>query len=257
MLINRLTPFSVRSVFPRTTRIYNNPPTLSTMSPPPKPYAVHAKFSIKDDRRDEFIKIIQEDQRLTLKDEPGAIRFVVGEDKDEKNTFYLHEEYISEDAFNDHGKMPHFKPWEEFMGSEPFNGEPEVDFYFGTHDAGEKEEIRSGHAVQAKLPIKEDRVGEFLDIMKEDKEKTLSDEKGSIQFILGKNKENANTFHLFEQYVDEEAFKEHNTMPHFKPWEEFMKTDPFDGEIVAGFYNTIPLALEKEGREKKKQKSSE
>ena len=86
---------------------------------------------------------------------------------------------------------------------------------------------------------------------------TLKDEPGAIRFVVGEDKDEKNTFYLHEDYFCEDAFNDHSKMPHFKPWEEFMKTDPFDGEIVAGFYNTIPLAPEKEGRDKKKQKSSE
>ena len=53
---------------------------------------------------------------------------------------------------------------------------------------------------------------------------------------------------MFEQYVNEEAFNEHNEMPHFQPWKAFTETDPFteDGAPVAGFYNTLKAADEKE-----------
>ena len=91
-----------------------------------KPYAVNAVFTLKADRRDEFIEIIKDDQRLSLKDEEGIVRFVVGEDKDKENTFYLHEEYVNEDAFKKHMEMPHFKPWDDFTKTSPWaeGGEP-------------------------------------------------------------------------------------------------------------------------------------
>jgi len=220
-----------------------------------KPYAVNAVFTIKADRRQEFISIIQDDQRLSLKDEEGIVRFVVGEDKDKKNTFYLHEEYVNEDAFKKHTEMPHFKPWDDFTKTDPWteDGAPVADFYFCTHEAGKKEPMRSGHALNAKFTIKADRRDEFLKIIKEDQEETLAKEKGSIQFVIGEDKETENTFYLFEQYVNEEAFNEHNEMPHFQPWKAFTGTDPFteDGAPVAGFYNTLETS-DDERTEKKK-----
>lgn len=253
-----------------TTALRTSARTFTRIMSNSKPYAVNAVFTIKEDRREEFIKIIQGDQKSSIADEPGIIRFVVGEDKDKKNTFYLHEEYVDEDAFKKHTEMPHYKPWEEFTKTEPFteDGKPEAGFYFCTHDAGKKEPIRSGHALNAKFTIKADRRDEFLKIIKHDQEKTLSDEKGSIQFVIGEDKEKENTFYLFEQYVNEEAFKEHNEMPHFQPWGAFTKTDPFaeGGEPVAGFYNTLQIEdkddKKEEGKEEdapaeKKQKTSD
>ena len=230
-----------------TTRAFTTTSRLMSSS---KPYAVNAVFTIKEDRRDEFISIIQDDQKLSLKDEEGIVRFVVGEDKDKKNTFYLHEEYVNEDAFKKHTEMPHFKPWDDFTKTDPWteDGAPVADFYFCTHEAGKKEAMRSGHALNAKFTIKADRRDEFLKIMKEDQEETLAKEKGSIQFVIGEDKDKKNTFYLFEQYVNEEAFNEHNEMPHFQPWKAFTETDPFteDGAPVAGFYNTLKAADEKE-----------
>ena len=219
-----------------------------------KPYAVNAVFTLKADRRDEFIEIIKDDQRLSLKDEEGIVRFVVGEDKDKENTFYLHEEYVNEDAFKKHMEMPHFKPWDDFTKTSPWaeGGEPVADFYYCTHEAGKKEPIRSGHALNAKFTIKADRRDEFLKIIKGDQEDTLAKEKGSIQFVIGEDKEKDNTFYLFEQYVNEEAFNEHNEMPHFQPWKAFTETSPFteDGAPVAGFYNTLKTTDEKEADKK-------
>lgn len=230
------------------------------------PFAVNAAFTVKEDRRDDFIRIISGDQKSSLADEPGCIRFVVGEDKDKKNTFYLHEEYVDEDAFKTHGEMPHFKPWDEFVKSDPWAEDGAIDpgFYFCTHEVGKKEPVRSGFALNAKLAIKADRRDEFLKLIKEDQEKTLSDERGSIQFVVGEDKDKENTFYLFEHYVNEEAYNEHNEMPHFKPIGDFMKSDPFaeGGEPVVGFYNVLVKETKKEEKDEeepadKKQKTAE
>uniref|UniRef100_A0A7S4JE53 ABM domain-containing protein n=1 Tax=Odontella aurita TaxID=265563 RepID=A0A7S4JE53_9STRA len=208
-----------------------------------QPYAVNAKFSILPERREEFLKIIKEDQKQTLATEPGALRFVVGEDPKENNTFYLHEEYTSEEAFEAHGTTPHYGPWDKFTKSGPWakGGEPVVGLFHGTHQLGDKEEVKSGYCVNAKVSIVPERREEFLNIIKEDQKLTLANEPGSIQFVVGEDKESTNTFYLFEQYENEEAFGAHGKAPHYAPWDAFVKTNPWSegGEPVVGLYNTL------------------
>jgi len=210
---------------------------------PSRAYALNAKFSILPERRDEFLQIIKEDQKQTLATEPGAIRFVVGEDAKESNTFYLHEEYSSVEAFEAHGKTPHFGPWDEFTKSNPWSegGEPKAGFYFGTHEPGKKEDVRAGYCVHAKFSIVPERREEFLAVIAEDQKQTLATESGAIQFVVGEDKESSNTFYLFEHYKSEEEFQKHAKTPHFVTWEEFVKSNPWSdgGEPVASFYKTL------------------
>merc|ERR1712012_131865 len=64
-----------------------------------KMYAVNLKFSVKPERRQDFISLIQDNQKKTLNLEPAALQYVVGEDVDSPNTFYLHEEFIGAEGF--------------------------------------------------------------------------------------------------------------------------------------------------------------
>eukprot|EP00567_Pseudictyota_dubia_P005186 CAMPEP_0197457168 /NCGR_PEP_ID=MMETSP1175-20131217/45295_1 /TAXON_ID=1003142 /ORGANISM="Triceratium dubium, Strain CCMP147" /LENGTH=212 /DNA_ID=CAMNT_0042991441 /DNA_START=116 /DNA_END=754 /DNA_ORIENTATION=+ len=209
----------------------------------PRPFAVNAKFSILPERREEFIKIIKEDQKQTLATESGARRFVVGEDAKESNTFYLHEEYISEEAFEAHSKTPHYPAWDNFAKSNPWakGGELVAGFYHCTHEIGSKEEARAGYCLNAKLSIKPEQREEFLKTIKEGQKLTLSDEPGSIQFVVGEDKDSSNTFYLFEHYESEEAFHAHTKAPHIALWEGLVESKPWSegGEPVAGFYKTL------------------
>jgi hypothetical protein len=44
------------------------------------PIALNVKVSVKPERREDFLKIIQYDAEQTLLTEPGALQFTVGED---------------------------------------------------------------------------------------------------------------------------------------------------------------------------------
>lgn len=125
-------------------------------------------------------------------------------------------------------------PWSE-------GGEPVADFYRCTHEPGKKESVQPGHCVQVKLSIKPDKIEEFMKVIKEDQKQTIATEPGSIQFVIGEDKESSNTFYLFEHYKSEDAFDEHGKTPHYGPWDAFVKTSPWSegGEPVVGFHNTL------------------
>merc|ERR1719512_60378 len=67
-----------------------------------KTYAVNLKFSIKPERREDFFTLIRDNQKKTLDLEPAALQYVVGEDVDTPNTFYIHEEFIGSEGFDAH-----------------------------------------------------------------------------------------------------------------------------------------------------------
>ena len=73
--------------------------TTTTTTTTTKPFAVNLKFSIKDDRRNDFLSLIQANQQKTLDLEDQSLQYVVGEDATETNTFYLHEQFTSLEGF--------------------------------------------------------------------------------------------------------------------------------------------------------------
>jgi quinol monooxygenase YgiN len=73
-----------------------------------KPFALNIKVEIKPDRREQFLELIKIVQEQALSTEPGILQFVVGEDVETPNTFHLHEQYTSEEAYLAHTKTPHF-----------------------------------------------------------------------------------------------------------------------------------------------------
>mmetsp|Transcript_25603 Transcript_25603/g.32272 ORF Transcript_25603/g.32272 Transcript_25603/m.32272 type:complete len:179 (+) Transcript_25603:151-687(+) len=107
---------------------------LPTSSPttPEKIFALNGKIVVKEERRDEFINVIANDQKQTLLLEPGALAFVVGRDFADPNTFYLHEQYKSYAAFEYHMSTEHFAKFAAFEDSDPYKNTT-VDFYSVTN----------------------------------------------------------------------------------------------------------------------------
>ena len=92
-------------------------------------YHLNVKLSVKPNRRDEFIKVIENNAKGTRTAEPLAVEYVWGESTTEPNIFYFSEKYKGRAGFEAHTKSPHFAAWETFVATEPFTAPPVVQFY--------------------------------------------------------------------------------------------------------------------------------
>jgi len=103
-----------------------------TRSSHPRAAAVsclNARLVVKPERRADFLKAIGDDAAATLRDEPLAISFLVGEDESTPNLFHLHEQYWMQAGIEAHRKTPHFAEWTKFLETEPLEEELWVRFY--------------------------------------------------------------------------------------------------------------------------------
>lgn len=207
-----------------------------------KPFALNVRLDVKPERRDDFLQIIQNDQSNTVAKEPDALQFVVGEDVDSPNTFYLHEQYKSEDAFKYHTETPHYAEWKKFCDSEPFSVAPVVDFYLCTHEA-EKIPIRTAFCLNVELNIQPKVRNKFLEVI-DNNQKGSNAEPLCLQYHYGESTTTPNTFFFHEEYTGEndgkEGFQAHQATPHFAMWETFASTgEPFTKPPIINLYKTL------------------
>ncbi|MFB6253735.1 MAG: putative quinol monooxygenase [Halobacteriaceae archaeon] len=73
--------------------------------------------------------------------------------------------------------------------------------------------------LHAKLPIKEEKMDEALELAKKLVEKS-NQEEGMIDYRATRDIEDNNIIRFFEQYEDAEAFQAHNETSHFQEFEE-------------------------------------
>ncbi len=201
------------------------------------PFALNAKLSVLPEKRQAWLQQIKDNQKCTRENEPGNLQFSVSEDVDTPNTFYLHEQFVDEAAFDAHCQSPHFALYDEFCKTEkPFapGGEAEVFIYSpleeGEHWADAKREIRkTAFCVTVNLYPKAEVREEFLQVIANNKQGTDETEPLALQYTFGESA--TNTFHFHEQYCGEqdgkEGFDAHASSPHFADWETFVGTDPF------------------------------
>lgn len=199
-----------------------------TSTAPTPIYALNGKLVIKPERRDDFLKIILNDREQTLKTEPGAIQFVVGECTETPNTFYLHEEYQSQSDFDHHCTTKHFDEFKKFLEEEPLVSEPVLEFYTILDSNTPTKQIPvppPSFCVNVKLQVKPESREEFFKIIRGNRDGCVNDEPLGQQFVVGESTTEPNTFYLHEQYSGKEDGKEgfdaHKLTTHYTTFSKF------------------------------------
>lgn len=206
------------------------------------PYCVNLQCKVDPKRRDEFLSLIQENQRLTLQNEPEALQYTVGEDVDNLNTFYFHEQFTSLQGFAAHRATPHNAVWQEFRKTNPFLQDPVIHFYHGTHDpvkAPLPSQYENIFCLNVQLCIDSAVRDEFLEVIANNARGSNEEEPQCLQYVWGEDATEANTFHFHEQYVGKAGFEAHAATDHFAEWEAFADRDPFTKPPVVSFYQTL------------------
>mmetsp|Transcript_17791 Transcript_17791/g.34465 ORF Transcript_17791/g.34465 Transcript_17791/m.34465 type:complete len:109 (-) Transcript_17791:175-501(-) len=94
-----------------------------------KVFCVNVTLYVKPDRRDEFLQVIANNKLGTDTKEPLALEYTWGVSTKDPNTFHFQEKYKGEEGFKAHQAAPHFAKWEEFVKTDPFTKEPEVQLF--------------------------------------------------------------------------------------------------------------------------------
>jgi quinol monooxygenase YgiN len=203
--------------------------------------ALNVKLAVKPDRRVEFLDTILMDAAETIKEEPGALQFVVGEDTSTNNIFYLHEQYKSMDDFEYHQATPHFSKWKAFCATGPFTEDPIVDVYQCQHDPV-KVPVRAAFSLNVELCIKPEVMEEFLKVINNNQSGSRA-EPLCLQYDYGESTTTPNSYYFHEEYTGDDegkkGFDAHAIAPHFVKWEEFAATDPFTKPPVVSFFKNI------------------
>mgnify|MGYP003465753783 CR=1 FL=1 len=85
-------------------------------------------------------------------------------------------------------------------------------------------------ALNVILRIKPEVREDFLNVVRQNQSGTRNDEPLALEYNFGEDASIPNTFHFHEKYKGEEGVLAHQAAPHFKVWEDFVKTDPLTSE---------------------------
>ena len=73
--------------------------------------AIWVKARVKPERRQQFLKAIEQDALGSERDEPGCLRFNVPRDDKDENVYYFFEVYKDQAALVAHRAAPHYAVW--------------------------------------------------------------------------------------------------------------------------------------------------
>jgi len=207
----------------------------------PPSFAINVAFKAKPERRDEFLKLMKNNLRQTMASEPNALQFVLGQDVDDADVFYLHEEYKTRaDHADPHSKTSYYDECLAFFDTEPFAMPHVADEFALAHD-GPTTKVRNTDAVclNVELCIEPEVRDEFLVVIRQNKAGS-DDEPLCLQYSWGESVDEPGTFHFHEQYAGEEGLAAHNAAEHFAVWEEFAsKGNPFARPPIVQKYNLL------------------
>lgn len=217
------------------------------------PFGINLRCKVNPERRDEFLKLVKINQERTLKDEPDALQYLVGQDTTDENCFYIHEQFTSAEAFDYHLTTKHNANWKTFKASEPSPFEEYAVFKYNVNgstgkissDAVMKQGTTFGVHVQ--LCPQPDVLDEFIRVINNNMKGSNSDiEPLCLQYAYGECLDEKNKFIFHEEYAGEDGGKEgfdfHTKTEHFAKWEEFVQKwddKAFVTPPVVSFFRTI------------------
>lgn len=203
-------------------------------------HIVMVHFNVKPDQVDAFLEASKEDGRGSVTHEYGCHRFDVIQDRETPTRIAFCEVYDDKAAFDNHTKQDHFIKWRD-ASSSMIEGEPKVsqcrnvfpnDYAkFGSQIPGVDESFFSGnlHVIHASLPVKPERVDDFIEAVKLDGLGSVHNEPGCLRFDVYQNLEEPSELWLYEVYANSDAFQYHAATPHIKKWRDTV-ADWYAGE---------------------------
>ena len=89
-------------------------------------FALIVSVKVKPERRDEFLRAIEEDSRGSREDEQDCLRFDVLQDQADPDHYYFYEVYRDETALEAHRAAPHYQGWAAAVQAGVLQGPAEI-----------------------------------------------------------------------------------------------------------------------------------
>jgi len=194
------------------------------------------RLKVFPERLDDFIKEMIEDARGSVLNEPGCRRFDIIQDLEDPTSLALCEVYNDGLAIEDHQTRPHFTKWRDttrdWMAEEGAVSRCCPVFPVGDANwdsaprygrgSGFNESFWTGglHVIHAPLPVKPERVDDFIEAVRLDALGSVRNEPGCLRFDVYQNLDRPSELYLYEVYVNQAAFEYHTKTPHIAKWRE-------------------------------------
>ena len=203
------------------------------------------QLNVEAERLDSFLEASKEVARASVHNESGCRRFDVMQDLEVPTRVAFVEVFDDDAAVTAHPKFEHYPKWRAATADgnlaqgqwERVNVKrchsvfPNDHANFDSASPSVDESFLSGslHIIHAALPVKTERVDDFIEASRLDALGSVHNEPGCLRFDVNQTSDDPSLLWLYEVYSNQEAFQYHTTTPHMKKWAETVK-DWYAGE---------------------------
>jgi len=199
--------------------------------------AANIKFCVKPELEDEFLQRLQEDASQT-RDEPGALQFVVGQDVSKANTFHVHLQFKTQEAFEFHRLTPHSVQFATFC-EQALAEDPVANFFHCQHEPQVVAPRPNAYCLHVESCIKPELRDEFVALMQQHQVLSRA-EPECLQFDYGVCVNEPNHFYIHEEYNGKQGYDAHEATDHFERFVTFNnQKQPYAKPQVVNFFKTI------------------
>ena len=225
--------------------------------------ALMVQLIVEAEHLDSFLEASKEVARASVHNEPGCRRFDIMQDLNVPTRVAFVEVFDDDAAVTAHPKFEHYPKWraatadgnlamgqwERVLVRRSHSLFPNNDANFDSAIAGMDESFLSGslHIVHAALPVKPERVNDFINAVKLNALGSVHNEPGCLRFDVHQTRkliyedhapttpvDDPSLLWLYEVYANQEAFQYHTTTPHMEKWAETVK-DWYVGELPPAY----------------------
>jgi autoinducer 2-degrading protein len=210
-------------------------------------HIVMVRFKIKPDKVTDFVREAVGDARGSVLTEPGCRRFDVIQDNNDPTMVAFTEVYDDAAAFEDHKTRVHMKTWQsntkDMIEGSPYVAQCRSIFpgaryamnaagtgHVDPWSAHRPDAVDHPHFQNASLmvlwvplPVKPERVNDFILSALGDCVGSTREEPGCLRFDMYQDINNPSDLFFYEVYANPAAFDYHAKTPHIQKWRDTVK----------------------------------
>ncbi len=96
------------------------------------------------------------------------------------------------------------------------------------------------YVVCVQVHVKPEFVDDFIKVTKENHERTIRDEPGSVRWDLSQSEEDPTHFFLYEVYQTKDDFPRHQQTPHYLAWKAAVADWMAEPRVGTRFHSIYP-----------------
>lgn len=204
--------------------------------------ALNVKIAVKPEHRDRMLQHLIYEAKET-RQEPGGLQFMVGQDVDDPNVLYLHEQYHNRSAWDNHNDTPHFKAFGHLLEEldDPLTEPVAIQAYQCSHtpQSIDNSQLENAYCLNVESCIKPELMDDYVALMQSHQANSQAEDL-CLQFDWGISLDDPYTIYIHEEYANKEGFEAHAASKHFARLLAYNQdNEPYSKPQVVQFFQSV------------------